>query len=330
MSDDALNLDNLFEGSDSLDDSLSSGDGIDPLFSDSEMDSLFRESSQLSDGTGDLSSFFSEAPVVEEPPQETAQQVEDTFLALIEKGQAHKILELTDPSVPSVIDRDARAQFSPLYHRAMAECPAIGIYPRLVKAGFPLTLSEEGCLCIQFPSNVEILKFTDSVGNFLASADRRVCEVTDTLLSYRDAALESSKQNGLQAILPKTKTHGEKSLDASSLDFTEYQMKDADLTIDPSGGAFGQEVVVETRNLGISLSDYSNKAVAEWLTENADSLDEEAVKDTLKEEGFSTQRISEIVGIIKYLKVNAGLDRRQSTLNNRDCEPENKPLGISF
>ena len=330
MSDDALDLDNLFEGSDSLDDTLLAGDGIDSFLSDSDVDALFRETSKAADGTGDLTDFLSDTPEEEESAMDTANQVEDTFLSLIEKGQAHKILELTDPSAPSTIDREARAQFSPMYYRATAECPAIGIYPKLVKTGYPLSLSPEGSLCVKFPSDVEILKFTDSVGNYLGTADRRNCEVAESLMASREAALSASKANGLTSLRPTTKTHNEEGLNPEDLDFSEYQMRDAELNIDPNGGAFGQEVVVDTPKLDISLSDYSNKAVAEWLVENEDSLEDDSLRETLKEEGFSAQRITEIVGIIKYLKVNAGLDRRQLSQNNRDCAPENAPLGISF
>lgn len=256
------------------------------------------------DGFGDLDDAMLGSGESDEIETPISVQVEDTFLGLIARQQEGKILELTNLELPSSLDDDTRSQFSGLYYKALSEMPSLALYPKLVQAGVKLSQDEEeGTLCIQFPNNQSAMSFTDSVGSLLTGDSMVVEALTELRTQAIDAANKLAQSNPFNV---SKRTHGEgDGMNVSDLDFSEHQLSDnLALGVDDNS-IFGGEQVVDQQPIEISLIDYSNKAIAEYLIEHNKEADDAKITEALQAEGFPRQRISEILGIFKYLRTNS-------------------------
>lgn len=234
-------------------------------------------------------------------------QVEETFLGLISRGQTQKILELTNLDLPSTIEREVREQFCSLYIKAVSELPALALYQRTLQNGIRIRYEEENGVPefeFEFPQNLTILAYTDQVGHLL-SGD---CLIVDALQHERQEALEAAQADALNSrgISRNDRTEAD-DIRVDGFDFGEHQLSDllsgeeeTDLDLTTNGD--------EPQSLEISLIDYSNKAIAEYLVSNEKEKSEDHIRSALEHEGFPKTRVTEILGIMKYLKVNSTLD----------------------
>lgn len=289
------------------------------LMDDKEADDLFM-SSASKEIFGDLDEFMEDAPEEDEIDSDPTMLVEDTFLRLVQMGTPKKILELTNMSLPSDIPQESRQQFYSLYYAALAENPAISAYPKIVALGYPLSTDQEsGNLEIEFPNNEAILKFTDTVGSSLRKENRDTSPITSALMSGREGAMASSKKVVTEDDLRLRRKQNDPSdsldFEVGDMDFSDQMIDSSQsiesmLTLDSGGGAFGQEVFKEAPKLEISLMDYSNKHIAEYLDTQFPTSSTEELQQILKDESLGSQRATEILAILRYIRTNRSLPNK--------------------
>jgi hypothetical protein len=291
-----------------------------------ESDDMFASAAQ--DIFGDVEQSLLEEQAEPDTSDETpiSTQVEDTFLAMIRRGAPEKILELTSMDHTSSIEKDLRSEFYGLYYSALSENPALAIYSKLAKEAIPMGLDENGELEVTFPYDADCLRFTDQVGNLLTSELRDTSPIVDALMAYREAAIANASNIADTVQYQRSDRDQEEGLDVSQVDFSDQQMKDvaSGMGVDEGGGPFGQSVPLEAPKLEISLQDYSNKSIAEYLHKSEEAMDEDAIRQVLKDEQFMNSRINEIVAIWRYLKTNHTIESKISAQRNE------APGGVEF
>lgn len=290
---------------------------------------------------GDLDSITEEVTETSLMDQEAEGFESESILAfLLRKADYKSLVALAslDTMLPSKLASSegqailkARAQFMPIFSADLSRNRALSWYSRLASKFGSKFKAEGGDLVLE-PDVLESSK--DFLSEF-TKHHKRDLEAISPIQSLCGKVKRALSEK------PKLKLSSGKAISYaddleidvsnecnSSIDFQAGLLEDPEFTAkstlrksdlhlmdDP---VFGNDMITDTQNFSVSLSDLSNKAVAqELLSEN---LSDNALMGRLSKEGFSDTRIAEILAITKFLK--AKTSRRSTLLDLPRSEPD--------
>lgn len=267
-------------------------------------------------------------PLPTRTPGEIAIATEDALLDLLEHDRRAELLVLTGetPRLPGLVNDSWFTEFNADYLRALSHNPALKWYGKLTKMSTPEQFRvEDGVLLLSITPE----KFKKTLQPFLHDFNDELADespLISLVLSIAEQLNVNSIAAGKAKLLEQAKsTHAteDTDLDLDDVDFSDAQMQDvAGLGIDAD--PFGESVDLNDtqadplHKLKISLHDLSNKALAEHLaSEYPDDQLFDAAYERLLDEGFPKARANEIVGILRYMRLNARLSERLKPQGNR-------------
>lgn len=255
--------------------------------------------------------------------EEIANEVESTILDLLASGDQDVILAITGENhdASNIIDPQVVSQFSALYTIATSQNPAIRWYAKLVKM-LPegkLSVSDTG-LSLKMGEGLFKKAVAPFLGDFKAEL-RESSPIVSLIYSMADSINDKSIQDQLsRAIEQDGRSADPGQLDLSEIDMEDAMFDTADVQIGEvhvdDNSEFGLTQVKNTEVPSISLQDLANKTIAEHFIDS-DQTDPNFIRERLSEEGFTKPRVNEILGIIKFIRLNATMDGRVTPAGNR-------------
>jgi len=236
-------------------------------------------------------------------PSLVAERVENQILALLSKGEADVVASLG--STKASTDSALSEKFAGDYQIACGHNSAIKWYSKLASM-FPDKFAvKKGELSLQVPNVV----YSTAIKPFLGDFDKRhstASPIVSVVLSLDEASNKAKLNSSIKELegQQKSKSSDDQGLSADTLDFSELAAEtpdpDNNFHVD-NNDELGQTSLGD-KSIGISLIDFANKSIADYLFEN-DITDTAAVSEHLANERFAKPRINEIIGIMKYRSV---------------------------
>jgi len=254
--------------------------------------------------------------------EETAGEVESTLLELMASGDSDVILALTGESHESsaIIDPNIASKFSALYTTAAGFNPAIRWYSKLAKM-LPAEKFSVGDTGLTLKMSESLFK--KAVAPFLGDFKAELRE-SSPIVSLIYSIGESIGDKAVQDQVSRALEQDGREADPDQMDIAEVDMEEnmfdtedvqvGEVHVDDST-ELGLTEVNRTETPSISLTDLANKTIAEHFIDN-DQTDPDSVRQKLVSEGFKNTRINEILGIIKFIRLNATMDGRVTPAGN--------------
>lgn len=266
-------------------------------------------------------------PLPTRAPNEVAISVEDCLIDLLAADKRAELLTLTGetPNLLGLVDQSWYNEFQTDYLRALSHNPALKWYGKITKMSSPEQFRvEDGILLLSLTPEKFKKTLLPFLGDFpeALSDESPLVSLVYSLAEQLDVmSIDASRKKAQQQARADNTSEQDLSLD--QVDFSDSQLQAlGDLNI--SEDAFGESVDFTDNTpdpqhkFKISLHDLSNKALAEHLA--AEYPDDELFEQThnrLLDEGFPKARANEIVGILRYMRLNARLDSRLKPTGNR-------------
>lgn len=245
--------------------------------------------------------FMEVTPTKSTSASHAARYVEDTFLGLLREGRKVDIAVLSGeaPAVYSDLDGSTVSEFQSQYRAALKFNPGLKYYAKLAR-----TLKSEQFSCDGDGLTLSVSRdafkktFARSLNDFPASLGRssEIVSCVRRLASIDSAngVLESRERFNDTRI---RKGSNEADLNITSSDFSDSAF---DASLEDTGCSEGFDRPETHKSLNISMLDLSNKVLAEIL--DAKKLSIAAISTQLLDEGFPTQRVNEIAGIVRFAR----------------------------
>lgn len=255
-------------------------------------------------------------PSMPQSKAKMAQGTEDVLINLLEQNDRRALQAISGEGVQM---RHAKATPS-LKHQYQMACqknPAIKWYPRLAailpKEKFYAKRGELHLILTPTQAKQIITPFIKDLNPRLASESPIVAVLLNALDQMNQAISESTTSKlKAQTARKDRQADMEEDLKSEDMDLSD-EMSDFDPSVvpeersprvdDASPLAGGSVVSKSTPGGGISLQDLANKTIAHYLIEKNLTTPEE-ILSKLKGEGFTRNRANEILGIVKYIKLN--------------------------
>jgi hypothetical protein len=267
-------------------------------------------------------------PVKSKDKSEIAKNVEDTLISFLSEERGLIPILVGDlPNCQGDIPEDTLHSFISQYGQAVLYNPAIKWYSKLVNV-----LPEEKFNYSSGQLNLKMgfdlfNKIIYPFFNDFMSELRDESLIVDVMYSLAEALFNLNKDDKLKRVLDFNKSEEaseEGDLKVSEINVldslidSEEDIKEADalLRIEPDAINFEEVKDINRSNLKISLSDLSNKYIAEYFIEENSSAHD--IASRLSEEGFKKQRINEIVGIYNFIKLEGNLKSRLKPKSNKN------------
>jgi hypothetical protein len=248
---------------------------------------------------------------------EIAREVEDTFISLLKDGSVDELLNLTGErqDMKSAISSEVQSEFSHSYSQALLHNPALKWYSKLAN------LLESGKFAVkdgQLTLKMPTAMFQKVVTPFTSDFHGDLREESP-IVALVLAALEQCGGQDLKAKIEQRSDQdgvslNDDSMDIAGVDFSEAladisNLDEANVRVDDSG-PFDMTAPMKEENLPeISFRDLANKSIAKYLYEKG-ILESDAIATRLAEERMKQARINQIIGIVRFMKLNASIESK--------------------
>lgn len=253
-------------------------------------------------------------PIKNKSVEEVAKDVEDVLISFLdEERDVISVLVGDIPNVQGEIPSNTISSFSSSYSQAVLYNPALKWYAKLVNILPENKFNFSGG---QLNLKMGLTLFNKIVFPFFNDFKvelREESPIIDLIYSLAESLKEKDLSDKIKNVLDLTEKREniDEGLEIASMEVDQLdgvdEIQRAELRIEE--GLFNEEVKDKHPKINISLGDLSNKHLAEYFIED-NNIDNEDIRSKLVEEGFTKQRVNEIMGIYKYLKLNSNISNK--------------------
>jgi hypothetical protein len=260
-------------------------------------------------------------PIKNKSVEEVAKDVEDVLISFLdEERDVIPVLVGDIPNVQGELPSNTVNSFSSSYSQAVLHNPALKWYAKLVNI-LPENKFNFSGAQLNLKMGLDLFnKIVFPFFNDFKVELREESPIIDLVYSLAESLKEKDLSNKIKDVLNLTekRENTEEGLEIASLEVDQLdgvdEIQKAELRLEER--LFNDEVKDKHPKINISLGDLSNKHLAEYFVED-DGVDKEDIKSKLTEEGFSKQRINEILGIYKYIKLNKNISNKIKPKSNK-------------
>ena len=251
--------------------------------------------------------------------REVSEEIEAVLVGLLESNDRRTILILTGerPDLKQDVDAKIYRDFISQYGQAVLFNAGLKWYGKLVnhlkEESFK---AEEGSLQLSLSAR----DFEKVMRPFLSEFKPEYKEFSPIVELILDFAEKTGQAELIKKEARQRQAHnilesGDENLDVGNSDiedesfFNTDEVKSAGEMHVDDNDSLSQSRITDHISSKISLVDLANKAIAQYLLDNG-ILKEDKIIEKLRSEGLGRQRSNEILGIIKYIKLTDGLNRK--------------------
>lgn len=259
-----------------------------------------------------------DSPLKEKNQEQVAEEIEDLFISLLDKGDVESILALTGetPFATDVVSEEFLRGFTGNYSQAVLFNPAVRWYAKLLKLLPENKFSvEKNTLKLKISPQFFKKTIYPFMGDFKIGL-RESSPIVNLVYNIAESLNDSEIADKLKMLLDSQKAHmsEEEGLNPGKLDFEENMLDvsavGSNLQVDEDDSMGNSSVdFTDNPSINIKLQDLANKTIAQYFVENGVE-DASTIVGKLSDEGFPRARINEILGIIKYMQLQDALPRQ--------------------